>query len=142
MRQRHRKSECPVHYALETFGDAWTLLIIRDLFLGRRTYSELLAAPEGIATNVLADRLVRLEEDGIVTKEELPGRGTPTLYQLTEKGLDLLPIMLEMIKWSVKHDSRSKVTREEMRRRTDAMVKAAAKIRAQLRREKRKGAAP
>jgi len=105
MRRRHRKSDCPVHFALEVFGDPWTLLVIRDLmFKARRTYTDFLRAEEGIATNVLADRLARLEQDGIVTKDEAPGGGG---YRLTPKGIDLLPIMLEIIGWSAKHDPRT-----------------------------------
>jgi DNA-binding HxlR family transcriptional regulator len=105
MRRRHRKSDCPVHFALEVFGDPWTLLIIRDLmFKDRRAYSEFLRAEEGIATNVLADRLTRLEQDGIVVKDEAPGGGG---YRLTPKGIDLLPIMMEIIGWSARHDPRT-----------------------------------
>jgi DNA-binding HxlR family transcriptional regulator len=117
MRRRHRKSDCPVHFALEVFGDPWTLLIIRDLmFKDRRTYTELLRAEEGIATNVLADRLARLEQDGIIVKEEASGGG----YRLTPKGIDLLPIMMEIIGWSAKHDPRTAADREFVRRlRTD-----------------------
>jgi DNA-binding HxlR family transcriptional regulator len=105
MRRRQRKSDCPVHFALEVFGDPWTLLIVRDLMLkGRTTYTDFLHAEEGIATNVLADRLVRLEEDGVV---ERPSDGLgrrASSYRLTAKGVDLLPVMLEIIRWSAKHD--------------------------------------
>ena len=70
MRRRHRRSDCPVHFALEVFGDPWSLLIIRDLmFKGRTRYTDFLTAEEGIATNVLADRLARLERDGILKKD-------------------------------------------------------------------------
>src|SRR6266568_3319892 len=91
MRHRQRKSDCPVHFALDAFGDAWTLLIVRDLmFKGRATYTELLRAEEGIATNILADRLVRLEEDGIVVKERYSEYSNTSRYRLTPKGVDLL----------------------------------------------------
>src|SRR5258706_11694850 len=101
MRRRRRKSDCPVHFALEVFGDAWTLLIIRDLmFKGRTSYTDFLRAEEGIATNVLADRLVRLEENGIIEKQIGWGRGAGGEYRLTPKGIDLLPVMLEVIGWS------------------------------------------
>jgi DNA-binding HxlR family transcriptional regulator len=114
MRRRHRKSDCPVHFALEVFGDPWTLLIIRDLmFKDRRTYTEFLRAEEGIATNVLADRLTRLEQDGIVVKDEAPAGGG---YHLTPKGIDLLPILMEIIGWSAKHDPRTAADREFVRR--------------------------
>ena len=108
MRRRHRKSDCPIHFALEIFGDAWTLLIIRDLmFKGRITYTDLLHAEEGIATNVLADRLVRLEQDGMIEKEAGSGRGTGSRYWLTPKGIDLSPVLLEIIGWSAKHDPKT-----------------------------------
>ena len=115
MRRRRRKSDCPVHFALEVFGDPWTLLIVRDLmFKGRTTYTEFLRADEGIATNILADRLLRLEADGIIEKD-VPGR-----YRLAAKGVDLLPIMLEIIGWSAKHDPRTAADRRFVRRlRTD-----------------------
>jgi len=114
MRRRHRKSDCPVHFALEVFGDPWTLLIIRDLmFKDRRTYSDFLRAEEGIATNVLADRLTRLEQDGMVAQDETPSGGG---YRLTPKGIDLLPIMMEIIGWSAKHDPRTAADRGFVRR--------------------------
>ena len=114
MRRRRRKSDCPVHFALEVFGDPWTLLIVRDLmFKGRTTYTEFLRAEEGIATNILADRLIRLEQDGIITKSADASTGT---YHLTPKGVDLMPIMLEIIGWSAKHDPRSAADRAFVRR--------------------------
>lgn len=117
MRRRHRKSDCPVHFALEVFGDAWTLLIIRDLmFKGRTSYTEFLRAEEGIATNVLADRLVRLEEDGLVEKDFGLGGEAAGRYRLTSKGIDLLPIMLDIIAWSAKHDPATAADRSFVRR--------------------------
>src|SRR5688500_8047024 len=96
VKSRQRRSDCPVHFALEVFGDPWTLLVVRDLMLkGRNRYTDFLNAEERIATNVLADRLARLEADGIVEKEAAP-RGTSGRYRLTDKGVDLLPILLEI----------------------------------------------
>jgi DNA-binding HxlR family transcriptional regulator len=96
------------------FGDAWTLLIVRDLmFKGRTTYTEFLRAEEGIATNILADRLVRLERDGIV---ERAGKHLAGGYRLTAKGVDLLPIMLEVIAWSARHDPATAAPRAFVRR--------------------------
>jgi DNA-binding HxlR family transcriptional regulator len=84
---------------METFGDRWTLLILRDLLLkGRSTYSEFLNADERIATNILADRLQRLQSDGLVVHGE-DGR-----YRPTSKALDLLPMLVEMILWSASYD--------------------------------------
>src|SRR5216684_3531119 len=117
MKRRHRKSDCPVHFALEVFGDAWTLLIIRDLmFKGGNSYTDFLRAEEGIATNVLADRLVRLEEDGVLEKEGRPGGASNSRYRLTSKGIDLLPIMLEIIGWSAKYDPKTAADRDFVRR--------------------------
>jgi DNA-binding HxlR family transcriptional regulator len=117
MRRRHRKSDCPVHFALEVFGDAWTLLIIRDLmFKGGTRYTDFRRAEEGIATNVLADRLVRLEEDGIIERTAGSGRGTASAYRLTSKGVDLLPIMLEIIGWSAKYDPKTAADQRFVRR--------------------------
>jgi DNA-binding HxlR family transcriptional regulator len=134
MKRRHRKSDCPIHFALEVFGDAWTLLIIRDLmFKGRKTYTDFLRAEEGIATNVLADRLVRLEEDGIIEKESASGGE----YRLTPKGIDLLPIMLEVIGWSAKYDPKTAADREFVRRLRKDASGLRAEIRADLKKRQR-----
>ncbi|MGE0708962.1 MAG: winged helix-turn-helix transcriptional regulator [Planctomycetota bacterium] len=99
------RSPCPVVFALDLLGDRWTLLVIRDLALrGMSTYGELLAAGEGIATNVLADRLKRLEAADVLTKSRDPQHGARNRYRLTSKGLDLIPILVEMMRWSAKHD--------------------------------------
>ncbi|MEP4193537.1 MAG: helix-turn-helix domain-containing protein [Sneathiella sp.] len=91
---------------LETFGDKWTLLIVRDLmFKQKRTYGEFLQSDEKISTNILADRLNKLEEHEIVTKADDKDNRSKRIYSLTEKGKDLLPIMLEITAWSAKHDA-------------------------------------
>jgi DNA-binding HxlR family transcriptional regulator len=134
MRRRRRKSDCPVHFALEVFGDAWTLLIVRDLmFKGRATYTEFLRAEEGIATNILTDRLVRLEADGIIEKEAPDGVGRSGRYRLTPKGIDLLPTMLEIIGWSAKHDPRTAADRRFVRRLRTDKEGLMAELRAELR---------
>lgn len=100
-----RRSGCPISYFLDFLGDKWTLLVVRDLmFLGKRRYGEFLASPEGIATNILADRLARLEAAGIVSKTSDPEGGGKGSYALTEKGLDLIPAMVELAAWGAKHD--------------------------------------
>jgi DNA-binding HxlR family transcriptional regulator len=110
MRRQRRKSDCPIHFALEAFGDSWTLLIVRDLmFKARSTYTDFLQAEEGIATNILADRLARLERDGIVWKER-------NQYRLTSKGVDLLPLLLEVIAWSAKYDRETAAPGDFVRR--------------------------
>ncbi|MGE0464321.1 MAG: winged helix-turn-helix transcriptional regulator [Vicinamibacterales bacterium] len=97
-------SRCPIAVALDVFGDRWTLLVIRDLlFKGKRHYREFLESHEGIATNILADRLARLEAEGLVSKTLDPHHGRRRVYALTRKGYDLIPVILEMIEWSARH---------------------------------------
>jgi len=95
---------CPISTTLDILGDKWTLLIIRDLmFGGKRTYGEFLQSEEKIATNILADRLLILEKTGIVEKKAFPGNRVKNLYQLTPKGVDLMPILFEIILWGDKY---------------------------------------
>jgi DNA-binding HxlR family transcriptional regulator len=102
MDQKHR-SYCPLSVALEVFGDRWSLLVVRDLmFKGRTTFKEFQEAEEGIATNVLADRLQRLEAHGIVVRRRDPYDARRVIYGLTEKGIDLAPILVEMIVWGAR----------------------------------------
>lgn len=99
------RSGCPISIALETFGDPWSLLIVRDLlFKGRRTFKEFHEAGEGMATNILADRLARLEAAGILRKDRDPSDARRIRYGLTAKGADLAPVLLEMVLWSAKHE--------------------------------------
>ena len=99
------RSHCPIAFALDMFGDSWTLLLLRDLILkGKRRFQEFLASEEGISTNILADRLAKLERNGLVTRQPDPDNKKQILYAPTAKGLDLIPVMLEMIRWSAKHD--------------------------------------
>lgn len=108
-----RRSDCPIAFSLDLFGDRWSLLIVRDLvFKGRKSFGEFLAAGEGIATNVLADRLERLEGAGVITKRRDPDKGTKFVYGLTERGIDLVPLLLEMIAWSGRHDRRTAVPKK------------------------------
>lgn len=105
---KKNRSHCPLNYSLEIFGDKWTLLIIRDLILfKKRTYGELKSSPEKIATNILADRLNLLEKEGIVTKEVDPNNSKVYLYNLTQKGLDLIPVILEISLWGAMYDSQT-----------------------------------
>ena len=102
MKRTERRSDCPINFALQTFGDAWSLLVIRDLmFTDRATYTDFLRAEEGMATNVLADRLRSLQAAGLIRRR---GAARGATYALTAKGLDLLPAMLELIAWSARYD--------------------------------------
>ena len=104
---KKRETGCPITFGLDTFGDRWSLLIIREIMLrGKRTYSEFLEADEGIASNILIARLKHLEAEGIVEKSRDPENRRAYIYELTKKGRDLAPILLEIIIWSGMHDKR------------------------------------
>ena len=91
--------------ALEIFGDRWTLLILRDLmFKGLQTFKEFLASGEDIASNILTDRLQRLQEQGIVSGTRSPMDARVITYRPTEKGLDLLPVLIEIVLWSARYE--------------------------------------
>ena len=95
------RSDCPLNYGLEVFGDKWTLLIIRDLmFFNKRYYNEFLASREGISTNILADRLALLEKWQLISKKNVANHKQKILYSLTEKGIDLLPLIIDIGLWS------------------------------------------
>src|SRR5258705_10015629 len=105
MANQKRKSDCPVNFALELFGDRWTFLIIRDMmFKGKQYYGEFLQSEEKIATNILANRLSLLELSGIIIKKGDPEHRSKFIYRLSQKGIDLLPVLTEIILWSAKHD--------------------------------------
>lgn len=100
-----RRSDCPINFSLETFGDMWSLLIVRDIvYFGKKTYGEFLDSDEHIATNILASRLYQLEQKGILAKTRCETDKRKEIYILTEKGLDLIPILLEMANWGAHHD--------------------------------------
>ncbi len=98
------RSQCPISTALDIFGDKWSLLILRDLiFNNKSTYGEFLNTDEKIATNILADRLVTLEAGGIISRHHHPESKVKVLYKLTEKGIDLILVLVEIIVWSEKY---------------------------------------
>ena len=102
---RVRRSGCPISLALEIFGDTWSLLIVRDLmFKGFRTFNEFLGAGEGIASNVLTDRLSKLEAAGVIDKREHDADARRYEYRLTKKGIDLAPVIVEIVLWSARHE--------------------------------------
>ena len=104
MKNISQRSDCPVSYALDFFGDKWTFLIIRDLmFEGKKFYKDFLNSKEGIATNILSDRLKRLENIGVVESKVYEKLKTKKEYTLTQKGKDLVPVLVEMMAWSAQH---------------------------------------
>ena len=104
-KQHYRRSDCPISFALETFGDMWSLLIARDIiYFGKKTYGEFLESDEGIATNILADRLKKLETCGIITTEREPLDRRKLIYRLTAKGIDLAPVLMELVVWAARYE--------------------------------------
>jgi DNA-binding HxlR family transcriptional regulator len=110
MKEPRRRSDCPISCALDLFGDKWSLLVIRDVLLrGKSRYREFLASEEGIATNILADRLARLEAAGLIQRTSDDPHTGKQEYHPTTKGKDLIPLLLEIMAWSAKHDPQAAV---------------------------------
>ncbi len=103
--KKEKRSHCPINFSLESFGDKWSLLIIRDIiFKNKSYYGEFLDSEEKISTNILANRLSLLERENIIRKRKDPANSSKYIYSLTEKGIALLPILLELIHWGAKYD--------------------------------------
>lgn len=102
-RRRPHRSDCPIACTLDLVGDKWSLLVIRDMIHGKRTYGEFLESWEGVPTNILADRLKRLEDCGIVVREAYQQRPVRYAYTLSRKGWDLGPVLLAIKAWGKKH---------------------------------------
>lgn len=100
---RFSRSRCPIANLLDIVGDKWSLLVVRDLFRGNTTYSELLDAPEKIPTNILAERLKRLEKAGLVAKKPYQQRPVRFAYALTPKGRDLRHVLIALVHWGNRH---------------------------------------
>lgn len=123
------RSCCPVSNALDVLGDRWTLLVIRDmLFMNKHEYREFLTAPEGIATNILSDRLKRLVCAGIIDLAKHPSHKNKKLYYLTQQGKDLMPILLELVRWGVTY----RATRDMPKARFDRMQRNPKKFMQQI----------
>jgi DNA-binding HxlR family transcriptional regulator len=97
------RSRCPITNTLDIIGDKWTLLVIRDLLLGKRLYGEMMQSPEGIASNILANRLHRLEQAGLIVKRAYQSNPVRCEYHLTAKGRDLKPVLQAIVAWARKH---------------------------------------
>jgi DNA-binding HxlR family transcriptional regulator len=100
---KFKRSDCPITNVLDTLGDKWTLLVIRDLVLGKRRYQEFLSSPERIASNILADRLIKLEAAGLVSRRAYQQKPVRYEYLLTKKGKGLEPVLEAIIEWGQKH---------------------------------------
>ena len=129
----HRRSDCPITFCLELVGDRWTMLVIRDMVMfGAQRFSEFQSGTEGIATNVLSDRLQRLTEGGIVVCSADPDDGRRKLYRLTHKGLDLVPILIDLARWGATHDPHTGISVEFKNRVENDRDGVIAALRAQL----------
>lgn len=102
--QQSWRSPCPVSRVLEIMGDRWSLLVVRDLMLGRTRFKEFMASPEGIPTNILTDRLNRLMEHGVIEKKPVSEGAKRFAYELTEKGEALRPVLRSMMKWGLQFE--------------------------------------
>lgn len=122
-----KRSECPISSSLDIWGDKWSLLIVRDLmFFKQCTYGDFLKSEEKIATNILASRLQTLEINGIITKQNHPESKAKVLYKLTQKGIDLLPLMIEINLWADKYftlPAERKEVLEEVKKNKEAFIK-------------------
>src|SRR5580700_7814122 len=121
-----RRSGCPLNASVEMLGDRWSLLIIRDMMLrGFQSYKQFLESYEGIATNILADRLRKLEAHGIIATQRDPSDGRKVIYALTEKGIDLAPVMSEMVLWAAAHeDTGNEALVKELRKDKEGFMAA------------------
>jgi DNA-binding HxlR family transcriptional regulator len=131
MKKDKKRSDCPVSCSLDIWGDKWSLLIVRDLMFAKEcTYGDFLKSAEGIATNILASRLETLEENKIIEKLDHPDSKAKVLYRLTRKGIDLLPIMIEINLWAEKYftipDDRKAMLKEVKKDKT-GFIKAMTK---------------
>lgn len=98
-----QRSSCPVAGVLDILGDKWTLIVVRDMLLGKKTYGELQQGPESIPTNILADRLKKLQAAGIIDKQLYQEKPKRYEYVLTQKGMELAPMIIELVRWGLKY---------------------------------------
>jgi len=136
-----RRSDCPISCALEFVGDKWTLVVLRDIIMGRKHYfQELLAGNEGIASNILASRLKLIEAAGMITRRRDPAQARRVIYEPTGKALDLLPVMIELIRWGMKYDPKAAAPARFVRRLAEDCDGLIADIRATHKQASRRSA--
>lgn len=132
-RKTTHRSACPVSLSLDVLGDRWSLLIVRDMMVRAfRSFKQFQESGEGIATNILADRLRKLEAAGILAAERDRADGRRSVYRLTEKGIDLAPVVLELLIWGARHQAEGKA--QESCAAIEAMAQHRAAILSEVRR--------
>jgi DNA-binding HxlR family transcriptional regulator len=131
-----RRSACPIANALDVLGDRWTLIIVRDLvFRGFREFGQFLGAGEGISTNILTERLDRMQCAGIIVRSDHPKDGKKYVYRLTEKGIDLIPLLIQLVLWGAKYTPNHAAPAEVLRQMRADPERLAAGLRAGLLKE-------
>jgi DNA-binding HxlR family transcriptional regulator len=127
MKVIEKRSDCPISSSLDIFGDKWSLLIVRDLMLHKnRTYGDFTKSQEKIATNILANRLQVLEDNGIIIKLPYPDNKVKSLYQLSQKGIDIIPALIEIALWGEKYElktEKSSTFLEEVKKNKSKFLK-------------------
>ena len=112
-----RRSQCPISFTLDLIGDKWSLLILRDIILfAKKYYHEFETSPESISTNILADRLKKLEAAQLILRAQDPENKKRVIYSPTPAALDLIPLLVEMLIWGSKYDEKSKVSEERVKK--------------------------
>ncbi|MEM1327216.1 MAG: helix-turn-helix domain-containing protein [Bacteroidota bacterium] len=120
MRNTKKRSTCPISYSLDLLGDKWVMLILRDIALAdKHFYKEFIQSEEGIATNVLSDRLKMLETHGIIKSEPYASKKSMKYYTLTEAGIELIPVIVELWSWGAKHDPETVIDSKDLADRND-----------------------
>lgn len=133
-----RRSDCPIANALDLLGDRWSLLIVRDLvFRGFREFGQFLAGGEGISTNILTERLERLQCAGVLVRFDHPEDGKKYVYRLTGKGIDLVPVLIQLVLWGAKYTPNHAAPADVLRQMRADPDKMAAGLRAALLKELR-----
>lgn len=123
-----RRSDCPVAFSLDLLGDKWTLLILRDMLLFQETHFREFASHEHMATNILSDRLRRLETAGVISSRRDAQRKSQICYKPTNKGWDLLPVITGMVMWGLHHDDDSLASPNFIQRIRDEPTRVSAEI--------------
>ena len=130
---RPRRSSCPISFALDTFGDKWSLLVLRDLiFKDKSNYEDFIQSEEQISTNILAERLKRLKDEGLIEGKPDKENKRKIVYTPTPKALDLIPMILEMIEWSASYDPKTGAPEEFLKMLKKDRKKLAKQIRAKF----------
>lgn len=135
MKEITQRSKCPISFSLDFLGDKWTLLIIRDMMIhNKSTYGEFLQADEKISTNILADRLVVLEQNGFITRRVSTEKKNKIIYEMTEKSIDLVPIIMEYNIWGAKYnpDGDGALINELNANKQETIIKYQDRIRSKL----------